>query len=292
MFLNTDSDELSIKENESPFIKDLTWDTNANNAANTGAANSFGNGQNEFILTPCLSTKLIGKIDLPDGYNKCVLSFESIITNEFYYGNYNANGNHGLYVIDGNTLDVKTIVIDPELEFTDDADGYFAEHRVRLRIRYDENKNILEKYLIATNGKSWQKFISVIAAIKTNGFNAATYPYYTLYQPHFDRKELLQLAVRPPMFPAIFTKIENTQSDKGKINQILGYAFEFCYQFIYTDGRETTTSPFSLPLITKKEDFLINAEVIPKKALLKMYAGSCMVEKINLFYRKTVLQSE
>lgn len=291
-FLNSDTGYEKIAPNETPFMKNLGWDTNANGQLATGTGNPTGEGQNQYILTPIRSNKAIPNIDLPSGYNKNVGTFESAITNELYYCNYNENGNHGLYVISGDTMQVSTVIIDPALDFTDDADGFFAEHRVRLRVRYDENKNIVEKYFIATNGKSWQKWINVIAATLTNGFDASLYPYWTLFQPHFDRGELLEYATRPPMYAPIVTKIPNTVADKGTINRLLGTAFEFCYQFIYTDGRATTTSPFSLPLITKKEDFLANPDLIPKKANLKLYAGSCMVERINLFFRKTAIQSD
>lgn len=291
-FLDSDSSFEKMPEDSAPFIKNLGWDTNANNQLPTGTGNPSGEGQNEYTLTPTRSNKAIPNTDLPIGFNKNAGAFESAITNEFYYFNYNSNGNHGVYVISGDTLDVKKVVIDPELEFTDEADGYFSHHRVKLRIRYDENKNIIEKHLIATNGKSWQKWINVIAAIESNGFDASLNPYWSLYQPHFDRKELLQYAVRPPMIAPKIEKIPNTTADKGVVNQILGYAFEFCEQFIYTDGRETTVSPYSLPLITKKTSTISDPNVIPKKAKITLYAGSCMVEKINLYYRKTALLSD
>jgi hypothetical protein len=129
--------------------------------------------------------------------------------------------------------------------------------------------------------------LNVIAAIATAGFNANLFPYWSLMPPHFDRNEFFEWAVRPPMLKPAIRKLPNTPTDLGTLNRILDRAFQFCYQYIYTDGRQTITSPFSLPSIVKSTDFLSNPDFLSKKIELELYAGSAMVESINIFYRVT-----
>jgi hypothetical protein len=287
LFLDTDSSNETMKPDSSPFIKDLGWDINSNPQLSTGTGNPTGEGQNELALTPLRRNVQVPDSVLPDGYNKNVGTFESTLTKELYYLNYNSNSQHGIYIISGDNLNVTKVIIDPQLNFTDEQDGFFAEHRCTLRVKYDENKNIVEKYFIATNGDRWQIWINVIAAINTDGYNATEYPYYALQPPLFDRRELLEYPVRPPMQPV--TAVSQLNNTNG-LNDILDYGFEFCYQFIYTDGRETTVSPFSVPNIIQSQSFLANPDLIDNQWLLTLYAGSPLVEKINLFYRFTKKQ--
>lgn len=284
-FLNTDVAFEKMLPSESTFIKGTEIGISKNPLASTG--NPTGEGQNALDLSPTRSNSKIPGAVLPAGFNKTVLEFYSDTTRETYYGNYNSNNDHGLYVLDGDTGVLSTIVIDKNLPFTEDQKDYLKDHRCKLRVIYDKKGNILEKFLIASNGAGWQLYVSVIAAIKTNGFDASLYPYWTLLQPHRDRRELLELAVRPPMYNPLVAAIPNTPADQLLVNRILDQAFQFSIVYNYTDGRPSTYSPYSLPLIVKSEDFLNNPDVLPKKALLTLYAGSCMIESIDLMVRYT-----
>lgn len=286
-YLNLDADYKVIGADESPFIKGLECGINGNPDIGIGTNNPTGEGQNNYVLTPTRSNTAVPNIDLPSGYNKNIGSFQSIITNEIFYFNYNINSNHGIYSYDGNTAEVKTIIIDPELLFSDEPDAFMANHRVILRVRKDENNEIVEKYLLVTDGNTYHKWIDVIASVETDGFNATLYPYFALQPPHFDRQELLAWAVRSPMVAPVITLLPNTISENGKPNKLLGAAFQFCFQYNNTNGTQSLSSPFSLPAIIKATDFLSNPDLIPKRLLLKLVAGSCKTENINIFVRRT-----
>ncbi len=286
LYINLDADVTKINPDESPFIKGLEITINANPENGDGINNPTNEGQNDLVLTPSRSNIPFPDTVKPAGINKNIGNFYSPTTQEFYYFNYNYEGNHGIYVIDGNTGAFSTIIVDPKLAFSDNQKHFISSHRVTLRVIYDSYNNVLEKYLMWTDGNVWQGWINVIASIKTNGFDASLNPYWSLQQPHFDREELFQWAVRPPMICAKISKIPNIDADKGTFNLLLDNAIQFGYQFTLTDGRETTVSPYSLPLITKATDFLSNPDLIPKKASLLLYAGSALVEKINIYCRK------
>lgn len=281
-FLNLDDDELVQKPTDSLYNKNWTYENNKNKGGDDGTGTNVGSGQNQWVLTPVQSNVEIPNIYLPSGFNKSS-AFESINSNEVYQFVYNSNGDHSIFVIDGSSLSITKVITDSNLEFSEDQSAFIANHRVILRVVLDDDKNIVEKYLIWTDGQVWQKWVSVMAAIATDGFNVSTFPYFTLQPPHFDRRELVELAVRPPMIPATVQLIANTPADKGKPNRMIGRAFRISYKYYYTDGRETTIAPWSLPFYVKLEEFLNNPELLPKKASLTLYAGSCMVEKIEIY---------
>lgn len=285
--LNTDVGFEHLSPDETMYIKGMGIDLNQNPDTGNGTNNPTLEGSNILKLTPTKSNVIIPKPFNPKGYSRNIGSFECIVTNEMYSFDYNERGLHNISVLSGDTGKWSLLIVDAKLNFTDNQENFISEHRVRLRVRYDENKNIVEKHLTWTDGNNWQGWINVIAAIKTNGFNSNTFPYWSLQPPHFDRRELFEWAVRPPMLKPKVKKIPNTASDSGKINKMIDVAFQFCYQFIYTDGRQTITSPFSLPSIIKTTSFLSNPDFLPKRVELELYAGSPMVEKINIYYRYT-----
>ena len=279
-----------ISQSESPFIKGIGFDQNGNPTEEQVK----GDGMNSLVLTPIKSNQILASlppIPLPAGYNKNIGTFESLLTQELYHANYNSNGNHGIYVIGGNDSSWSTVIVDPLLGFTDDQEAFMQDHRWMLRTISDSDGNILEKFLLVTDGNSWHKWINVIAAIATGGFNSSAFPYWTLQPPHFDRRELLEWVPRQIMQNPIATAIPNQPSDASKPNLIIDKGFQFAVLPNYTDGRYPPLSPYSLPVIIKAEDYLNNPDVISKNIQVTMCAGSCMTESIDLYVRQTSAQS-
>lgn len=291
-FLNLDKAYEKMLPNESPYISGVEWGINGNPDLGIGTDNPTGEGQNAYVLTPTRSNIVIPDAVLPSGFNKNVGSFESKVTQELYYMNYNINGNHGIYVLDGNTDVWQKVIIDSELSFSDEPSAFMAEHRCLLRMKKDELGNIVEKYLLITDGNTWHKWIDVIAAIGSDGFNASTYNYWKLQPPHFDRRELLEWAVRSPMIAPSAITLKNTSADTGKPNRLIGFCFQFCSQDSFTDGRNTMTSPFSLPIIIKATDYLSSPDLISKNIELTITAGSPKCEYKNIYVRKTLRKSD
>ncbi len=286
-YVNMDEAFEKLAESESPFLKGIEWGITSNPDLGLGLNNPTESGQNVEVLNPSKSNLPFPGPVVPPGININIGAYESYTTQELYYFNHNSNGNHGIYVLNGNEFSWKKIIEDPELEFTDNPEYFIAEHRVSLRIVYNKEKVIVEKILTATDGNSWQKWILTMASIATDGFNANIYPYWTLKQPHFDRKELLQWPQRPIMINPVATAIKNTSEDLGKPNRIIDQAWQFCCRPGNTDGRLGVPSSYSDPVIIKSEDFLANPNFLPKNILVKFYAGSPMTEFMDIFVRKS-----
>jgi hypothetical protein len=287
LFINVDTAYDKTKPEESPFIKGLSWDINANPEQGIGTNNPSGEGQNEFILTPTRSNAAVPNVLLPEtGWNKNVGSYESPTTKEVYFFTYNSLSRHCIHVLSGDTGICQKVVEDPKLAFTDNQEGFIANERVSLRYVKDKDGNITEKHLVWTNGKKWQGWVNVIAAIATNGFDASLFPYWSLTPPHFDREELLEWPVRPCMIKPQVQVVANTADDLGKINRIVDKAFRFAVVREYTDRRTTTLSPYSLPLTVKSEEFLNNPDNLPKNAKIILDAGSPTTEKLLIYVQR------
>lgn len=288
-FLNFDSayaavnPEESLKPNESPWIKDLTWDFNENPVGTT-----IGQGANQFSLTPVASNRPIPFTPI-SGYKRTIGSFYSETTQETYFFVYSGTGNHAIYVVYGNSETIDQVIVDPNLQFTDNQNGELPSHRVSMRTFLDKTGKVVEKILLITDGNSWQKWILVNASIQTNGFDPTLFPYWSLRPPHFDRRELLEWAMRPPMYKPIVQLVPNTPDDIDKINRIIDTAIQVAFVFQNTDGRRSVFSPYSEPLINKSEDFLNNPDNLPKNALFTFYAGSPLTESIDIYIRKNAL---
>src|SRR5258707_7842116 len=145
IFLNADNSVESIKNNEGLFIKGIGYDIGPNPVQGIGSNNPTGKGQNLLKLTPTRSNVPVLNVELPAGYNKCVGNFESVTTQDAFHLNFNSNGNHGIYILSGNTGIWQTVVIDPELHFSDEQEAFVADHRCRLRFTTDAQGNIIEK---------------------------------------------------------------------------------------------------------------------------------------------------
>lgn len=289
LFLQMDNAVERLQSNESQFIKGLSFDQSANPSEEAGAKDGTQEGYNALVQSPVRSNQILATLpanSLPSGYNKNCGSFFSVETNEFYYANFNGNGNHGVYVVNCDTGLWNTVIVDPNLPFTDNQEGFLAEHRWSIRFLKDAENKIVSKFLLYTNGQGWQGWINVVEAIATNGFDATLFPYWQLTPPHFDRRELLEWAMRPPMYSPIVATIPNTSLDTDKVNRVIDTAFQVAIKRGNTDGRLSKASPYSLPLIIKSEDYLNNPDTLPKNALFTLDAGSCMTEIIQIFIRK------
>lgn len=285
LIVNTDAALKNMQAHEALFIKDIEISINKNGSAVT--ANPTGDGQNDFILTPVNSNIPIPGFLLPNtGFNRNAGSFESKQTNETYVFTYNSENRHCIHVISGDDGSVKKIIEDATLQFVDKQHTFKPEFRCALRVIRDAEGKIVEKILLITDFNTWQKWINTIASYKTNGFNHTQFPYWTVKQPHFDRRELVEWAPRPPMIMPEGFILPATAGD-GLVNRVIDTSFQVCFDYNFTDGRETSVSPYSLPQTVKSAEFLSNPDLLPKRIRFTFYAGSPLVEKINIYVRQT-----
>jgi len=281
--LVTDKSENFNGADEGTFIKNYRVSFNKNPLNNGEEGGNYGVG------TAFNSTIAIPNINKPEGINIPIGGTNAEETNELYLLYWNSNKLHTIFVVDGFTQKVSLVDIGSHLGFSIDPKLRIPPHRIHLRVLYNSDKLnervVKEKILIWTNGKAWQGWVNVMAGVGTKGFDPVSFPYFKLKYPHFDRRELSEYAVRPPMLKPVVTPIDILPEDIGKPNNIVDKSIQFAIVYELTDGRTTTLSPYSIPYIHVREGFSLSASMAPRCLDLKLYAGSPLVEKIFLLQR-------
>lgn len=281
IYVDTDTADKKIGPGAAAFIKNYRNNFNKNPSGNEGG--NFGVG------TPLQSTQQTVKVVLPAGINKRIGGKEFEETNEYYFNNWNSNGNHGIYKINGSDLTCDEIIVDSLLDFSLDPRYQISPDRIALNVIYitdsSGNKTIFEKFYLFTERNNWQRWINVQAAIATKGFNETLFPYYKVKFPFFDRKELIEYASRPPFLPPTFSEIPAVASDIGKQNKLLKTSTQLAYRYIYTDGRPTAVSAYSEPYYLIETACNINNQGLPRGLRFTLLAGGPHVEKIQILKR-------
>lgn len=283
LYVVTDKSPRFLTENEASYIKNyrVTFNENANNAAEGG---------NLGVGTPNRSNKKHALITLPAGANQTIGVYECEETNEIYYANWNSNNLHGWYRIKAESLLAEIVIVDSRLNFSNDPAHKIPQHRVNITVVYErteeKSKIVKEKYLKYTDGYNWQRFINVEAAVKTNGFDVTKFPYWASRVPHFDRDELIDLAVRPPMYAPVVSPIAPSAADIGKPNSLVDKSIQLAIEYELKDGRPTTASPYSNPIAIKQSSCDANNSTLPRCYNVVLNVGSCLVERIKVFAKQ------
>lgn len=289
IFVATDVDELSAPNQSGKFIKGVRYSGGKNANLNTGTGTDIPGGNNLQVLSAVPSTTPACSFPELPGVSQTIGGGEFPEVNKIFYLRYNSTGLHGLFMVDGTTLECVTVMIDPVWNFSIDPQHKVPEHRMSLRVLYtsEEGKarRVKEMYLVFTDGNNWQRWINVLASVRTQGFNATLFPYWTLKQPHYDRREFIEYPTRAPWFCPTFTEVPVTLADYRKKNNLLDKSVQLAYAYLLTDGRMTTLSPWSLPFALTKSSCNINGTNLTRCLDYTFYAGSALVEKIFVYRR-------
>lgn len=288
LYVVTDSDELLLKDDEATYIKGYRINFNLNGKLNTGTGTS-NQGGNFGIGTPLQSNKnATPTLVLPAGQNKCIGSYESQELNEIYWFNWNSNNFHGIYRLSGSSLKSDIVYVGSCLNFSLDP-AHSLDNRVSIHVEYNVddsgNRNVKSIYLKFIDGLNWHRWIDVLNSISTNGFDPEKYPYYKPVYPHKNTCELINWAVTPPFKCPEVTVVPYQKTDTGKNNNLRNKSVQFANDFIYTDGRTSTFSPYSINVIVNSGGCSDLSSNTPRCVTLKMDAGNPMVEKVRIFFR-------
>lgn len=282
--LVTDKSEFNVLPDEATFLRGyrINFNKNQNKSGEEGGNAGVGTGVNSTVeACPTLL--------LPPGINKTIGAGSCTETNHFYLMNWNSNNLHGIYRISGDTLLSEIIMVDARLMFSIDPKNFIAQHRMTFRVVYNsgdgKKREIKEIIMNYTDGNQWQRWINILSAIATKGYNATDFPYYTLHKPHYDFEEFIDWPMRQPMFCPAVTAVPSSDSDVGKPNNLIDKSIQFAIVAYYTDGRTSFLSPFSAPYIFEKTNCISGSTGATRCLDLKIYAGGAHVEAIRLLQR-------
>lgn len=297
--IQLDSSHEKLQAIESRFLKNTEILQNANTNNNNQSGNNITFGGNAGNHTPTLSIKkLDNNFTLPNGLNKSIGAYECVETNETYWFVWNEYKQHTVNVIYGENEKCQTVFKGECLGFDLNPAYAIAEHKVFLKVLYGADKSedsdikyIQEKFLIFTDALGDIKHINVLASIGSNYFTTS---YFIPVPPHFNACcTYIKLAVIAPNYCPNFEYIQRELNDKGEVvdkekpNKLFQNVKQLAYNFTTIDGRSSTVSPYSLPIIVGGTDCSEqNPEILPRCVKVKLWAGDPFTDKINIYLRE------
>lgn len=279
--MNLDVDPARLKNVEGKFLKNTRFKLSGNTNISTGGVDG--------MITPVQSNEIFYNIELPAGKNICIGSYEFLELNELYWFVWNSEGKHTIWVIDGLTETANKVFQGECLNFSLNQENAIPENRVHVKVQYSEDNGVQvvrEKYLFITNYDSDVFQINVIASIATNGYST---PYFAPVYPYHSCCDLIALApVAPNYMPEwTFVDRDNTDEEKQKQNKLFNRSIQLAYQLIYIDGRQSSVSPYSKPIIVGGTSCSeLNPDTLPRCVDVQMWVGNALVDKINIYYRE------
>lgn len=284
-FLNFDADLTKLQNNEGRYLKNTRF--------KLGSASNVTGGT-DGVITPLPSNEIYcSGLELPSGDNKTIGAYEFQELNEIYWIVWNSENNHSIYMIDGQTEVCQLVYRGDCLNLSLSPEYAIPEHRVTMKVQYSETngeQTIVEKYLIFTDGYNNVRQINVLASIGSDSFTTA---YFEAVFPYRNCCDFITLAPIAPLYRPKWTLIERVEDSNGEAedkdlpNKLFNRSLQFAYQFIYVDGRESSISPYSKPIIVGGTDcFEQNPDVLPRCAEFNLWVGNAFVDKINIYTRE------
>ena len=241
-----------ITDKASRFIKNISSKEDYTDEFNRRFG-SIGKAKN------VLGNRLLCNLKLPSGENVINGTKYDEISGSAYLLYWNSNNDHTLWEINCKG-ECSLILKSKYLELNKD----YPVAEANFLIIQSEDDNTI----IFTNGVSSTKHISKNISIDSHSFTSSC-----LQQQ--DMNEYFELAIRPPLDCPKPTIINATSGT----NRICG-TIKFRTQFVYFDGKKSTWSPISYPVIF--QDTCLDDAI--KCILLTFDVGSPFVEYINIAY--------
>lgn len=226
--VNTDLANELMPSDYAAYLKNVITDYN------TGVGNA-GQDHNTGTLTPCVSNVSIDfEGRMPAGTNICVGSRYDRRLNQFYWFNYNSNGNHTIWVYNGNDNTVDKILQSSLLNFSPrklitSIDVVIADVSGAVNVQN------LQRLLYWTDGNSDPKKINVDVAL-AGGY--AGLDFLRTPDEYF-------LRVKYPPLDVLITGTLANPDPSYLYNFVANKQFQFRYRYYYQDGERSTWSSIS-----------------------------------------------
>lgn len=277
------------------FIKNLTTAVNINADGNTTQIV----GNNESIRTPLVSNELICDIQLPQGDNYAIGSYNDPQSKETFVHVWNSNKGHLIYRINEN-WECQKVYEGYCLNYNLASENFIPQHRNVFFYKCQTNlftgKEEYVRYWIFTDGINSPRFISVNDSIKTHSFtqnSSGLNPKFRYSNPAdtsnsilFDPCEYIELAPRMPMKCIGITELANGEPTKN--NFLINKSWQFRVKFFDVWNRESEHGVISDLYIPTSNGCQGKSTSLPRCLELRIEAGSPIVAKIAIEFRNCI----
>lgn len=279
--VNTDLGEAYMPSNMARFIKNLSYvltDTSESDPSSKGGTGYFKPLERnqiydaEFILP-----------GLPiDNHNAG--SYCSKEENCVLFLNYNKNGDHGLYLILGDSDTVQTVYQKSCLNLQLKPEHFLHEGGGWLEVFnfIDPNIGLNRKrsYFMFTDGYNPMRFICIEDSIATNGFDSSLFPYFI--NPH---PECLLINAGVPTPSDCITITEVPNDNPAATNNLRFNTWQFRVMAIDVYGRVSEHGKISDIYIPGTNDCIGASELLARCLDITFDAGNALIDKFQIEYR-------
>ncbi len=226
---------------------------------------------------------LIPNDALPVGDNLTIGRYEDTVSNHLYFFNYNSNSQHGIYRLELDTQSITTVLIDPLLNFSNDADyiitgidvAYIDVNQPILGWTDGGAPNTISPTVIYNPPRQLDvnKAILYSQGDFVNGYSAITV-------------EILDQIKWPPKFSPSVQMVNDNQYNK---NNLRGRIFQFKYRYVYFDFSKSAWSPISEVSVPVGDEFIgsafVQAGYLNNRIDITVAQGATICKKIEIAVR-------
>lgn len=268
------SSELYIKETETLFIKNMTYDEKLG------------------MFTPVMGTELI-KADFvyPAGNSYVIGSGNVDQMGHVYIMCHNSAGNHFIYRIKGDNGEQEMVSVRPEWNFQRKPE-YFINPKTRFTSHVFTRYNKITKkeeqvtYIIFTDGYNPTRFLCVEDCIATNSFTTS---YFNVPGQLTYLNDYLNLGVATPLDCISVTEVKRDTADavemqKPNLISFKGWQFRIKYWNVWNQDSEHGV--ISTQYINVSGNGCIeNSQALARVLRLKFKAGFPTIDRIQIEFR-------
>lgn len=276
--IDLDSALQYVKPQFARFLKNLVYVLNDSSQVGTNQPGTSG------TYKPFESN---GKFDisfvLSDGKNQCVGTYVSRDTAQVICLNCNSNGNHSIFIIDGESQTVQNVYLNSCLGLIRKPENLLHEGGATLEVFdfTDPNTGLPRRrsYFVYTIGTGYQKFICLEDSIATNGFDAKLFSYFVT---PYDNCDFINCGVPTPDCPSI----EEVPNDNPSLPNFLKFkTWQWRVQDIDVYGRPSEWGKFSELYVPGVNDCISTSDLLARCVNLIFDAGNPFADKINIAFR-------
>src|SRR5574338_737578 len=279
--VNTDLAYTLLPNNLATFIKNLVYSTT--DTSDGGKSR----GANTGIFKTMQSTKEYeAGFTLPAGVNTHIGSFSSKETRQVFVMVHNSNGDHTVYILNGETQTTSILYQDPILNFQLNPEHYFHFGAANIWVLYIADPVTGEKkkktFFNFTDGYNPQRTICVEDSIATGGFNSDLFPYFT---GDYDKDIFINMGVPAPQDCVQIEDVPLDAESRQLNNKILFNTWQFRLRYIDVFGRPSEYGIISDILIPGINDGLSLSSNISRCVDLTFDAPTPLIDKKEIAYR-------
>lgn len=220
----------------------------------------------------------------PSGYNHFIGGFYSSKSNEALFFNYNEDGSHGLYKINGETRKIQTVYKRSYLNLQLTPEHFIHEGGATLQILNftDPDTGLPRKrsYFMWVDGHNDLRFICIEDSLATNGFDPLLFPYF---QGNYDPTILINAGVPTPLDCMSVTEVTNETPTLP--NELKFHTWQFRVTFIDVYGRPSEHGIITDAYIPGVNDCLGASDFISRCLDLSFVVENPLVDKVQIEFR-------